>query len=101
MDNGLITPTRKLLAVGELRLNVLAMVQREATRAHAKHGNGSILAGERSLGYMLACGMEEIGEVAKAMVEEDPIEHIMEEWIQVANVGLSSVQAILQFGITK
>lgn len=79
---------------GELSLSVLAMVCREAVRAHKKHGAGSILSGSRDIPYILACGMEELGEVARAFVEGESPERICEEMIQAANVMLSGVQAI-------
>lgn len=79
---------------GELGLDVIAMVCRESSRAHRKHGAGSILSGSRDIPYILACGMEELGEVARAFVEGESPERICEEMIQAANVMLSGVQAI-------
>lgn len=90
------TVTAELLKVadGELGLNVLSMVQRESVRAYKKHGDGSILSGNRDMAYILACGLEELGEVARAMVEGETPERVIEEMIQCANVMLSGVQAI-------
>jgi hypothetical protein len=79
----------------------MADLQREATAAHRKHGTGSILAGNRDLGYMLACGIEELGEVGRAMVDGEGIDRVIAEWLQVANVGVSSVQAIRRWGIVR
>lgn len=102
-SNGVVIPRPQLLQLGngELSLSTMAALQLEAGRAHAKHGAGSILAGNRDLGYMLACGMEELGEVARAMIEGEGIERVIAEWVQVANVGMSSVQAIKKYGIVR
>ena len=102
-SNGVVIPRPQLLQLGtgELSLSTMAKLQQEATSAHAKHGKGSILAGNRGLNYMLACGMEELGEVARAMVDGEGIDRVIAEWLQVANVGVSSVQAIIKYGIVR
>lgn len=87
-------PQMNKVITGELSMDVLAMVCRESIRAHHKHGEGSILSGKRDMAYILACGLEELGEVARAMVEGETPERVMEEMIQAANVMLSGVQAI-------
>lgn len=89
------------LCTGELDLDVLGLVQRESVRAHQKHRESSIIAGQKGLDFMLAAGMEELGEVARAMVDNEGIDRVIAEWIQVANIGLSSVQAIRRFGIVR
>jgi hypothetical protein len=101
--NGVVIPRPEVMSLplGELSLGTLALLQTEATSAHRKHGTGSILAGRRDLAYMLACGMEELGEVARAMVDGEGIERVIAEWLQVANVGISSVQAIKRHGIVR
>lgn len=103
MSNGVVIPepTLSLIGTGELSLSVMAKLQREATAAHQKHGRGSILSGNRGLEYMLACGMEELGEVARAMVDGEGIDRVIAEWLQVANIGASSVQAIIKHGIVR
>ena len=102
-SNGVVIPRRTILSVGdgELSLSTLADLQKEATSAHKKHGKGSILSGSRDLGYMLACGIEELGEVGRAMVDGEGIDRVIAEWLQVANVGASAVQAIRKHGIVR
>lgn len=80
----------------EIGEDVIELLQTEAFAAHRKHGKGSILNGEKTPEYVLACGMEELGEVARAMVENEGEDRIIAEWIQVANVALSAVEVRLR-----
>lgn len=80
-----------------LTSDILRKVQRESERAHRKHGDGSILSGNRGIYYIIACAMEELGEVARAYVDGESPERIIEELIQTANVALSGAQAINDF----
>lgn len=76
--------------------DVIDMLLTEAEAAHVKHGKGSILNGEREPGFILACAMEELGEVAKEIMEGGSVENQISEWIQVANVAVSAVEVMLR-----
>lgn len=82
-----------LKLIGE---DIIEMLQVEAFEANRKHGDGSILSGNRESGFTLACAMEELGEVARAIMENEGEERIIAEWIQVANVAVSAIEVILR-----
>lgn len=81
----------------------LAAVQAEATRAHLKHGENSMLGPSLTDGDRLAILTEEIGEVAREMNDfklgdpDDPGDHLyrmVAELIQVAAMACTWVQQL-------
>lgn len=73
---------------------VLAEVAAEAARAHAKHGARSILDPQAPDSARLPVLVEEVGEVARAMLEGADAGHLRAELLQVAAVALTWVEAI-------
>lgn len=74
--------------LSELTLHALLA---ESYRAHAKHGDKSLLFSGLTDTQRLAALVEEVGEVARAMTYDNDQgrEHLIKELIQVANVAAS------------
>jgi NTP pyrophosphatase (non-canonical NTP hydrolase) len=78
----------------------LAAIQAEATAAHAKHGEHSMLSQKHSSGERLAILVEEVGEVAHELtydqggpgVGEGRRDELVKELIQVAAMAASWVE---------
>lgn len=75
-------------------------IHAERVRAHKKHGHHGFDApatGMEVIGYdarqRLPVLVEEVGEVAKAICDGDPVEHIREELIQVAAMAAAWIAA--------
>ncbi|WP_198144303.1 hypothetical protein [Parafrankia sp. EUN1f] len=77
-----------------IRPEILAEVEAEATRAHAKHGARSILSPALGDQARLPVLVEEVGEVARAMLEGADLDHLRAELVQVAAVALTWVEAL-------
>lgn len=76
-----------------LSTNVIQAVITESERAHDKHkdiGAGqSIFDPKMPILGKLAALMEEVGEVARAIIEGEPTENLYKELVQSANVALT------------
>lgn len=59
-----------------------------------KAGRFRHLASEMSLPAMAVCLMEEVGEVARAIHDLEPLPHLYEELIQVAAVAMSAALGV-------
>ncbi len=76
----------------------LAAIQAEATRAHLKHGEHSMLSPKRGDGDRLAILVEEVGEVAHELTYDAsgplvcPRDELVRELIQVAAMAASWVE---------
>jgi hypothetical protein len=73
---------------------ILAAVEAEVARAHAKHGDRSILNPAMPDAVRLPVLVEEVGEVAKAMLEDATATELQAELIQVAAVALTWAEAV-------
>ncbi|MDT3440284.1 MULTISPECIES: hypothetical protein [unclassified Pseudofrankia] len=72
----------------------VAAVEAEVARAHRKHGERSILNPAMPDAVRLPVLVEEVGEVARAMLEGADPRHLRDELIQVAAVALTWVEAL-------
>lgn len=87
------------LVLSEITLNA---IQAEATRAHLKHGEYSMLSEKYTSGQRLAILVEEVGEVAHELtydqggagVGEGRRDELVKELIQVAAMAASWIEAI-------
>lgn len=75
----------------------LAAIQAEATRAHLKHGQDSMLGPEQTSGQRLAILVEEVGEVAHELTydqggRDGRRDELVKELIQVAAMAASWVE---------
>jgi hypothetical protein len=71
---------------------------READRAHAKHGERSLLGVGNTNGDRLAALMEEVGEVAHALTYDTPDDEpeLITELVQVANVAMTWAEFLMR-----
>ena len=83
-------PLRRSLEEVNRTLTVLADVKAERERQHQLFGDQS----DKVNGVWLGILVEEVGEVAKALNEDDPVEHLREELVQVAAVATAWVEKI-------
>jgi len=74
--------------------DTVAAVEAEVARAHRKHGDRSILNPAMPDAVRLPVLVEEVGEVASAMLEGADPAHLRDELIQVAAVALTWVEAL-------
>ncbi|ONH27117.1 hypothetical protein [Pseudofrankia asymbiotica] len=74
--------------------DTVAAVEAEVLRAHRRHGERSILNPAMPDVVRLPVLVEEVGEVARAMLEGAGTRHLREELIQVATVALTWVEAL-------
>lgn len=74
----------------------LSAIQAEATRAHAKHGDKSMLGPHYTSGDRLAILVEEVGEVAHELTydQDGDRDKLVKELIQVAAMAASWVEFI-------
>lgn len=72
----------------------LSAIQAEATRAHLKHGDNSMLGAHYTSGDRLAILMEEVGEVAHELTydQDGDRDKLVKELIQVAAMAASWVE---------
>jgi hypothetical protein len=70
----------------------LSAVQAEATGAHAKHGDHSMLGPDYTPHQRLAILMEEVGEVAHELTYDQDGDKLVRELIQVAAMAASWVE---------
>lgn len=88
---------KPVLVLSEL---TLAAIQAEATRAHLKHGDRSMLGPHYTSGDRLAILMEEVGEVAHELtydqggLEGGRRDELVKELIQVAAMAASWVEVL-------
>lgn len=74
----------------ELSSEIVDAVVEESIQAHLKHvASGSIFSPAVSTELKLSALMEEVGEVARALIEGEDTEDLINELVQVANVALS------------
>ncbi len=72
----------------------LSAIQAEATRAHLKHGEHSMLGPHYSSGDRLAILMEEVGEVAHELTydQDGDRDKLVKELIQVAAMAATWIE---------
>jgi hypothetical protein len=90
-----MTATGEVPSIGP---DVIAEVEAELRRAHAKHGDASILNPAMPDVVRLPVLVEEVGEVAKAMIEQDDATRLRAELIQVAAIALTWIEALRDSG---
>lgn len=73
---------------------IVAAVEAEVARAHRKHGERSILNPAMPDAVRLPVLVEEVGEVAKAMLEDADPADLRAELVQVAAVALTWLEAL-------
>lgn len=88
-----VTTATPRLVLSELTLTA---IQAEATRAHLKHGDHSMLGKHYASGDRLAILMEEVGEVAHELTydQDGDTDKLVKELIQVAAMAASWVEFI-------
>jgi hypothetical protein len=91
--------TTRYAVLSELTLQA---IQAEATRAHLRHGEHSMLSPSYTSGQRLAILVEEVGEVAHELtydsggpgVGEGRREELVQELVQVAAMAASWIEAL-------